>query len=90
MLSATISILVKKKDVKRNMKKKKNKMTYKQMVTLIFGMQQQIEGLKQQIHIGEKALDEYTKMKGDKDDFIKHLEEKYNTDDKDNEKTESK
>jgi len=72
------------------MKKKKNKMTYKQMVTLIFGMQQQIEGLKQQIHIGEKALDEYTKMKGDKDDFIKHLEEKYNTDDKDNEKTESK
>lgn len=72
------------------MKKKKNKMTYKQMVTLIFGMQQQIEDMKQQVYIGEKALDEYVKMKGDKDDFITHLEEKYNTDDKDNEKTEGK
>ena len=90
MLSATISILVKKKDVKQKMKKKKNKMTYKQMVTLIFGMQQQIEDMKQQVYIGEKALDEYVKMKGDKDDFITHLEEKYNTDDKDNEKTEGK
>tara|TARA_R110002051_G_scaffold202268_1_gene268966 strand:+ start:6595 stop:6867 length:273 start_codon:yes stop_codon:yes gene_type:complete len=90
LLSATISILVKKKDVKQKMKKKKNKMTYKQMVTLIFGMQQQIEDMKQQVYIGEKALDEYVKMKGDKDDFITHLEEKYNTDDKDNEKTEGK
>jgi|TARA_X000001382_G_scaffold129830_1_gene122838 uncharacterized membrane protein YgaE (UPF0421/DUF939 family) len=75
------------------MVKPKKKLTYKQMMTMIFMMQQQINQMKEQVTIGERALDEYVKMKGDKDAFVKHLEEKYKepeTDDKDNEKTESK
>ena len=50
----------------------------------------QLEQLKMQVYNGDKALDEYMDMKGDKEDFIKFLEKKYPLDDKDNEKTEGK
>lgn len=50
----------------------------------------QLEQLKMQVFNGDKALDEYMEMKGDKEDFVKYLEKKYPLDDKDNEKTEGK
>lgn len=50
----------------------------------------QLEQLKMQVYNGDKALDEYMDMKGDKEDFIKFLEKKYPLDDKDNKKTEDK
>ncbi len=50
----------------------------------------QLEQLKMQVYNGDKALDEYMEMNGDKEDFVKYLEKKYPLDDKDNEKTESK
>ena len=49
-----------------------------------------IEQLRLQIYNGDLALDEYMKMKDDKEAFIKYLEEKYPKDDKDKEKTKEK
>jgi len=57
---------------------------------MIGAIMMQIEGLKMQVFNGDKALDEYMDMHGDKEDFIKFLEKKYPIDDKDNEKTEDK
>lgn len=60
------------------------------MMRHIAGLAVQIEQLRARIHMGDKALDEYMKMKGDKEEFVKYLEENYNKDDQDNKKTESK
>ena len=43
-----------------------------------------------QIWNGDRALDLYLEMKGDKEDFKKFLEKKFPIDDKDNKKTEEK
>jgi hypothetical protein len=52
----------------------------------------QIEQLRMHVFNGDRALDEYMKMKGDKDEFQKYLAEKYKPeeDDKDNEETKEK
>jgi len=70
--------------------KKKKKPTVKELSSMIGAIMMQIEGLKMQVFNGDKALDEYMDMHGDKEDFIKFLEKKYPIDDKDNEKTEDK
>ena len=49
----------------------------------------QLEQLKAHVFNGDKALDEYIKMKDDKEEFVKYLEKNYSEDDKDKEKTES-
>tara|TARA_R100001443_G_scaffold116685_1_gene138023 strand:- start:925 stop:1152 length:228 start_codon:yes stop_codon:yes gene_type:complete len=71
-------------------KKNTKKPTIKEMAGMIGALMVQIEQLKIQVYNGDKALDEYMDMNGDKDAFIKFLEKKYPLDDKDNEKTESK
>ena len=70
--------------------KKKKKPTNKEMMQMISGMALQLEQLKHHVFQGDKALDEYMKMKGDKENFIKFLEENYNKDDKDKKETEKK
>jgi hypothetical protein len=70
--------------------KKKKKPTVKELSSMIGAIMMQIEGLKMQVFNGDKALDEYMDMHGDKEDFIKFLEKKYPIDDKDNKKTEDK
>ena len=57
---------------------------------MIGALMMQLEQLKSHVFNGDKALDEYIKMKGDKEDFVKFLEENYKEDDKDNKTTESK
>jgi|TARA_R110002020_G_C16175085_1_gene764355 hypothetical protein len=71
------------------MKKKKNKPTLKDLSRALGGAMMQIEQLKSHVFNGDKALDEYIKMKGDKEDFIKFLEKNYK-DDTDKEKAEDK
>ena len=75
------------------MKKPKKKLTYKEIMRMLILIQQQINQIKQHLTISDRALDEYVKMKGDKETFVKHLEEKYKepeTDDKDNKTIKSK
>jgi hypothetical protein len=75
------------------MKKPKKKLTYKEIMGMLILIQQQINQIKQHLNVSDRALDEYVKMKGDKEAFVKHLEEKYKepeTDDKDNKKIKSK
>ena len=72
---------------------KKKKPTIKELSRVIGGMMVQLEQLVQHMYNGDKALDEYVKFKGDKEAFMKYLEEEYKEkkeDDKDNEETEDK
>ena len=66
------------------------KHSIKEMAGMIGALMVQLEQLKLQVFNGDRALDEYMDMKGDKEDFLKFLEKKYPLDDKDNKKTESK
>ena len=70
--------------------KNKNKPTSKELMGMLTAIAIQLEQLKMQVYNGDKALDEYMDMKGDKEDFVKFLEKKYPLDDKDKEKTEGK
>jgi len=70
--------------------KNKKKPTGKEIMGMLTAIAIQLEQLKMQVYNGDKALDEYMDMKGDKEDFVKFLEKKYPLDDKDNKKTESK
>ena len=72
------------------MRQKKDKPTLKEVVRLVGTLAVQIEQLKMQIWNGDRALDLYLEMKGDKEDFKKFLEEKFPVDDKDSKKTEEK
>lgn len=72
------------------MRQKKDKPTLKEVVRLVGTLAVQIEQLKMQIWNGDRALDLYLEMKGDKEDFKKFLEKKFPIDDKDNKKTEEK
>ena len=72
------------------MQKKKKKPTIKELSGMIGALMVQLEQIKAHVFNGDKALDEYIKMKGDKEDFVKYLEENYKEDDTDNEKTEDK
>ena len=49
----------------------------------------QQEQLKEHVFNGDKALDEYMQMKGDKEEFVEFLKKKFK-DDQDNEKAEEK
>mgnify|MGYP003154606867 FL=1 len=69
---------------------KKQKPTLKRVVRMVEDLFVAVEQLRLQIYNGDLALDEYMKMKDDKQAFIKYLEEKYPKDDKDKEKTEEK
>jgi len=70
------------------MKNKKKKPTLKDIITIMSGMQLQIEQIKAHVFNGDRALDEYVKMKGDKEKFVTWLEEHYGKDDKDNKEAE--
>ena len=72
------------------MRQKKDKPTLKEVVRLVGTLAVQIEQLKMQIWNGDRALDLYLEMKGDKEDFKKFLEKKFPIDHKDNKKTEEK
>jgi hypothetical protein len=72
------------------MRQKKDKPTLKEVIRLVGTLAVQIEQLKMQIWNGDRALDLYLEMKGDKEDFKKFLEKKFPIDDKDNKKTEEK
>tara|TARA_R110002012_G_scaffold310755_1_gene519240 strand:+ start:2080 stop:2307 length:228 start_codon:yes stop_codon:yes gene_type:complete len=71
---------------------KKSKPGIKQVVKDLGNVVFQLEQLRMHVFNGDRALDEYMKMKDDKEDFQKYLEEKYKPeeDDKDNKETEDK
>ena len=71
-------------------KKNTKKPSIKEMAGMIGALMVQLEQLKLHVFNGDRALDEYMDMKGDKEDFLKFLEKKYPLDEKDNKKTESK
>ena len=72
---------------------KKKKPTAKELISTMAAIAVQLEQLKQHVFNGDRALDEYIKMKGDKDDFVKYLEKNYKEpekDDQDNKKVKDK
>ena len=69
---------------------KKQKPTLKRVVRIVEDLFVAVEQLRLPIYNGDLALDEYMKMKDDKEAFIKYLEEKYPKDDQDKEKTKEK
>ena len=69
---------------------KKKKPTAKEMISTMAAIAVQLEQLKQHVFNGDRALDEYMKMKGDKDDFVKYLEKNYKDNDQDKKETKDK
>tara|TARA_R100000353_G_scaffold175943_1_gene147875 strand:- start:1842 stop:2063 length:222 start_codon:yes stop_codon:yes gene_type:complete len=69
---------------------KKKKPTAKELISTMAAIAVQLEQLKQHVFNGDRALDEYMKMKGDKEAFIKYLEENYKDNDQDNKETKDK
>tara|TARA_R100000808_G_C2155217_1_gene167118 strand:+ start:3185 stop:3409 length:225 start_codon:yes stop_codon:yes gene_type:complete len=69
--------------------KKSKKPTNKELVGMLTALAIQVERIQMHMLNGDKALDEYMKMKGDKEKFVKYLEENYK-DDKDSKKAEGK
>tara|TARA_R100000664_G_C2758678_1_gene147794 strand:- start:1788 stop:2018 length:231 start_codon:yes stop_codon:yes gene_type:complete len=72
---------------------KKKKPTAKELISTMAAIAVQLEQLKQHVFNGDRALDEYIKMKGDKDDFVKYLEKNYKEpkkDDQDNKEAKDK
>jgi hypothetical protein len=69
---------------------KKKKPTAKELIGTIAAIAVQLEQLKHHVFNGDKALDEYMKMKGDKEAFVKYLEENYKDNDQDNKETKDK
>ena len=55
---------------------KKKKPTTKEVGRHVGMLMMQLEGLKEHVYNGDRALDEYIKMKGDKEEFVKYLEKK--------------
>jgi len=62
---------------------KKKKPTLKEVLGNMGNLLMQIEQLRMHVFNGDRALDEYMKMKGDKDAFVKYLEENYKEPEKD-------
>jgi|TARA_R100000655_G_C2997640_1_gene193868 porphobilinogen deaminase len=69
---------------------KKKKPTAKELISTMAAIAVQLEQLKQHVFNGDRALDEYMKMKGDKEAFVKYLEENYKDNDQDNKETKDK
>ena len=59
---------------------KKKKLTKKDLLKLINIMGAQMQNLTIQVFNGDQALDMYIEMKGEKDEFIKFLQEKQKND----------
>jgi hypothetical protein len=69
---------------------KTKKPTLKELIRVITMLTMKIEQLELHVFKGDQALDEYIKMKDDKDDFIEYLQKKAEPNDKDTEKAEDK
>jgi hypothetical protein len=70
------------------MKNKKKKLTYKQMLGIIAGMDKQIQQTNLLILNLDKVVQEYIDYKEETESFKKFLEKKYKVNDTDNQKTE--
>jgi hypothetical protein len=72
------------------MKKAKNKLTYKQMLSILTGMDKQIQDQQMLVFNIDKLLQEYIDFKEETEPFKKFLEKKYKTNDNNNKETEEK
>lgn len=72
------------------MKKAKNKLSYKQMLSILTGMDKQIQDQQMLVFNIDKLLQEYIEFKEETEPFKKFLEKKYKANDKDNEKIKEK
>ena len=70
------------------MKKAKKKLTYKQMVDIMAGMDKTIQHQQMLLFNIDKLLQEYIDYKEETDSFKKFLEKKYETNDNNNQETE--
>ena len=67
------------------MKKAKKKLTYKQMVDIMAGMDKTIQNQQMLLFNIDKLLQEYIDYKGETDSFKKFLEKKYDNNNKETE-----
>tara|TARA_R110002050_G_C8680102_1_gene492873 strand:- start:104 stop:322 length:219 start_codon:yes stop_codon:yes gene_type:complete len=72
------------------MKKAKNKLSYKQMLSILTGMDKQIQEQQMIVFNVDKLLQEYIDFKEETEPFKKFLEKKYKAYDKDNEEIKEK
>ena len=72
------------------MKKAKNKLSYKQMLSILTGMDKQIQEQQMIVFNVDKLLQEYIDFKEETEPFKKFLEKKYKAYDKDNKETKEK
>ena len=72
------------------MKKAKNKLSYKQMLSILTGMDKQIQEQQMIVFNVDKLLQEYIDFKEETEPFKKFLEKKYEAYDKDNEEIKEK
>ena len=72
------------------MKKAKNKLSYKQMLSILTGMDKQIQDQQMLVFNIDKLLQEYIEFKEETEPFKKFLEKKYKANDKDNEEIKEK
>lgn len=70
------------------MKKAKKKLTYKQMIDIMAGMDKTIQHQQMLLFNIDKLLQEYIDYKEETDSFKNFLEKKYETNDNDNQETE--
>jgi hypothetical protein len=72
------------------MKKAKNKLTYKQMLSILTGMDKQIQDQQMLVFNIDKLLQEFIEFKEETEPFKKFLEKKYKVNDKDNKEAKEK
>ena len=72
------------------MKKAKNKLSYKQMLSILTGMDKQIQDQQMLVFNIDKLLQEYIEFKEETEPLKKFLEKKYKANDKDNEEIKEK
>ncbi len=72
------------------MKKPKNKLTYKQMLSIMSGMDKTIRDQQMLVFNIDKLLQEYIDFKEETEPFQKFLEKKYETNDNDNKEVKEK
>ena len=72
------------------MKKAKNKLSYKQMLSILTGMDKQIQEQQMIVFNVDKLLQEYIDFKEETEPFKKFLEKKYEAYDKNNEEIKEK
>jgi hypothetical protein len=72
------------------MKKPKNKLTYKQMLSIMSGMDKTIQQQQMLLFNVDKLLQEYIDYKEETESFKKFLEKKYETNDNDNKEVKKK